>query len=114
MTDEQIDRFIANCQVKECIACPLNELEDCLDFSATITHLKEEKYRLEQNLDQCENGYKLELHTTRMLQRRAETQLKELLSALYQKTDSEQGFTLYRKDIVELAKDYEYKEEDLK
>ncbi len=43
-----------------------------------------------------------------------ETQLKELLSALYQKTDSEQGFTLYRKDIVELAKDYGIKEEELK
>lgn len=44
----------------------------------------------------------------------AETQLKELLSALYNKTDGEKGFTIYRKDIVELAKDYGYKEEDLK
>lgn len=42
----------------------------------------------------------------------AETQLKELLSALYQRT-GEQGFTLYRKDIVELAKDYGVKEEEL-
>ena len=44
----------------------------------------------------------------------AETQLTELLSALYQRTDSEQGFTLYRKDIVELANDYGIKEEELK
>lgn len=43
----------------------------------------------------------------------AETQLKELLSALYQRT-GEKGFTLYRKDIVELAKDYGIKEEELK
>lgn len=43
----------------------------------------------------------------------AETQLKELLSALYQRI-GEQGFTLYRKDIVELAKDYGIKEEELK
>lgn len=44
----------------------------------------------------------------------AETQLKELLSALYQRAGSEQGFTLYSKDIVELAKDYGIKEEELK
>lgn len=43
----------------------------------------------------------------------AETQLKELLSALYQRI-GEQGFTLYRKDIVELANDYGVKEEELK
>lgn len=42
----------------------------------------------------------------------AETQLKELLSALYRRT--EKPFTLERKDIVELAKDYGIKEEELK
>lgn len=42
----------------------------------------------------------------------AEIQLKELLSALYQRT--EKPFTLERKDIVELAKDYGIKEEELK
>lgn len=41
----------------------------------------------------------------------AETQLKELLSALYQRT--EKPFTLERKDIVELAKDYGMKESEL-
>ncbi len=45
----------------------------------------------------------------------AETQLKEFLSALYQRTDNEdKSFTIYRKDIVELAKDYRVKEEELK
>lgn len=44
----------------------------------------------------------------------AETQLKELLSALYQRADSKEGFILYRKDIVKLANDYGYKEEELK
>lgn len=42
----------------------------------------------------------------------AKTQLKELLSALYQRT--EKPFTLERKDIVELAKDYGIREEKLK
>lgn len=43
----------------------------------------------------------------------AEIQFKELLSALYQKA-GEKGFTLYCKDIVELAKDYGIKEKELK
>lgn len=42
----------------------------------------------------------------------AETQLKELLSALYQRT--EKPFTLEQKDIVELAKDYGIREGELK
>lgn len=44
----------------------------------------------------------------------AETQLKDLLSALYRTSGGEKGFTLYRKDIVELAEDYGIKEEELK
>lgn len=45
----------------------------------------------------------------------AEAQLKELLSALYQRTDNEdKSFTIYRTDIVELAEDYGIKEEELK
>lgn len=43
----------------------------------------------------------------------AKTQLKELLLALYQRT-GEQGFMIYRKDIIELAKDYGIKEEELR
>lgn len=44
----------------------------------------------------------------------AEIQPKEILSALYQRTDNERGFTLYRKDIVDLAMDYGIKEEELR
>ncbi len=45
----------------------------------------------------------------------AETQLKELLSALYKRTDNkDKSFTIYQKDIVELAKGYGIKEEELK
>lgn len=44
----------------------------------------------------------------------AETQLRELLSALYKQTDNkDKSFTIYQSDIVELAKDYEIKEEEL-
>lgn len=63
--------------------------------SAYIKHLRQENKNLQ---------------STKQL---AKTQLKELLSALYQRT-GEKGFTIYRKDIVELAKDYGYKEEELK
>lgn len=63
--------------------------------SAYIKHLRQENQNLQSAKQQ------------------AETQLKELLSALYQRI-GEQGFTLYRKDIAELAKDYGIKEEELK
>lgn len=32
---------------------------------AEIARLEDEKYKIEQNLKQCENGYELELHTAR-------------------------------------------------
>lgn len=57
----------------------------------------------------CALGYINRLKSEKQL---AETQLKELLSAFYQRT--EKPFTLERKDIVELAKDYGIKEEELK
>lgn len=60
----------------------------------------------------CENGAET-INNLQSTKQQAKTQLKELLSALYQRT-GEQGFTLYRKDIVELAKDYGIKEEELK
>lgn len=59
----------------------------------------------------CENGAKT-INNLQSTKQQAETQLKELLSALYQRT-GEQGFMLYRKDIVELANDYGVKEEEL-
>lgn len=72
--------------------------------SAYIKHLKKENEKLK-----CEKEL-------------AEVHLKEILSALYQRTGEEEldglkrhkGFTLYRKDIVELAKDYGIKEGELK
>lgn len=43
------------------------------------------------------------------------TLMKEFLSALYRQTDNmENSFTIYRDDVLELAKDYEITEEDLK
>lgn len=92
MTNEQIKQGLICCTNHSpafmgvnCLACPYKEKIACKD-------------KLRKDLLKCLN---------------AETQLKELLSALYQRTD-EQGFTLYRKDIVGLAKDYEIKEEELK
>lgn len=127
MKDEQTEKALecCSCMTKHgCAGCPefrnKNDIYSCtihvskgaLDY---INRLKEEKYQLEQSLGQCENGYKLELHTTRMLQHRAETQLKELLSSLYRQTDNkEKSFVIYRNDIVELAKDCGIKEEELK
>lgn len=44
----------------------------------------------------------------------AETQLKELLSALYKLTDNVwQAYELCRDDVLKLAKDYGIKEEEL-
>ncbi len=60
----------------------------------------------------CENGAET-INNLQSTKQRAETQLKELLSALYQRA-GEQGFTIYRKDIIELANDYGVKEEELK
>lgn len=95
MTDEQItkglDQLIRNnrCLLEDedgndCNGCPLENVFIC---NATVVMYL-------QNLA------------------KSETQLRELLSALYRKT--EEPFTLYRKDIVELAKDYGIKEEELK
>ena len=39
--------------------------EQVLHANAEIERLKDEKYQVEQNLKQCENGYELELHTAR-------------------------------------------------
>ncbi len=73
---------------KECVGCKFNRNEHCWVITDFV------------------NGIKKELQL-------ATSQLKELLSALYQRT-GEKGFTLYRKDIVELANDYGIKEEELK
>ena len=60
----------------------------------------------------CDNGAET-INNLKSANQLAQTQLKEFLLALYQRTGGEQGFTLYRKDIVEIAKDYGIKERDL-
>lgn len=61
----------------------------------------------------CENGAET-INNLQSTKQQAETQLKELLSALYQRTIKENGcFVVFRKDIVKLAKDYGIKEKEL-
>lgn len=74
MSNEEIEQMLKNCSetynVTCGIDCPYKNqgscrnhlMNDTLDY---INRLKEEIYQLKQNLGQCENGYKLELHTAR-------------------------------------------------
>ena len=105
MTDEQIERALDVCANKE----GKYRFWDCEKKCPYGEHAKSLACITMRNRDTID--YIVRLKSEKQL---AETQLKELLSALYQRTDSEQGFTLYRKDIVELAKDYGIKEEKLK
>lgn len=103
MTDKEIEEALENHKdivQRDCSVCPYRNGHRLATYSCNSTQLAKDA------LDYI-NRLKSEKQT-------AKTQLKELLSALYQRTDSEQGFTLYRKDIVELAKDYGIKEEELK
>lgn len=89
MTDEEIEQAKFSCHtLRTCMSCPLSDVcIGCREY--------------------------LELHDQLGAEKKlAETQLKELLSALYQRT--EKPFTLERKDVLELAKDYGIKEEELK
>lgn len=87
MTDDEIERALDNCwdeHAANCYCCPY--------FDGS-----------------CYHG----LHRDALRYvKRLKAQFKELLSALYRRTEKE--FTLERNDIVELAKDYGIKEEDLK
>ena len=86
LTDEEILKSLdycangGNCQKGECVFANHEEYgkkhwclgyacESALDLihrlQAENERLKDEKYQVEQNLKQCENGYKLELHTAR-------------------------------------------------
>lgn len=85
----ETETALACCKNKDCVHCPWKDYRVCLvDTNEKAVWLLKAEKQL------------------------AETQLKELLSALYQRT-GEQGFTIYRKDIVEFAKDYGIKEEEL-
>ena len=95
MTDEKIekalddlienDHCVMDDHDHDCDDCPLNNISVC-NFDA-VEHI-------------------------RGIKKLAEKRLKELLSALYRRT--EKPLSLERKDIVELAKDCGIKEEELK
>lgn len=96
----------------------IDETPSSLYASAYIKDLRAENARLKAESADKERAYNKEYNLRKDLTRKlkeekqlAETQLKELLSALYKRT--EKPFTLERKDIVELAKDYNLKESDL-
>lgn len=98
MKDKQIERALEYCACMHkngCVKCP-------------YLYLKNEQYACTIELSKDTHTYIIRLKSEKQL---AETQLKDLLSALYQRT--EKPFTLERKDIVELAKDYGIKEEEL-
>lgn len=90
---EQIEQGLTRCAqgASACISCPY--------FGKGCTKLP---------LDALDY-----INRLKSAKQQAETQFKELLSALYQKA-GEKGFTLYCKDIVELVNDYGIKEEGLK
>lgn len=91
MIDTETSIAMDCCDNEDCVHCPWKDFPTCLvgESEKELRLLKSEK-------------------------KFAETQLKELLSALYRTSGGVMGFTLYRKDIVELAEDYGIKEEELK
>ena len=97
MTEKEIENSLRCCIENECANCSYYNPKE--QYSYHCERLKEDILK-----------YITDLKSEKQC---AETQLTELLSAWYQRTDSEQGFTLYRKDIVELANDYGIKEEEL-
>lgn len=102
MTDKEIEEALENHKdiaQRDCSVCPYRNGHRLGDYSCNSIQLAKDAL-----------GY---INRLKQEKQTAKTQLKELLSALYQRT-GEQGFTIYRKDIVELAKDYGIKEEELK
>ena len=87
MTEEKIKKGLDCCYThnQDCRICPYNKDKFCKQ------QLLSEISDFINDLEFCKE--------------RAETQLRELLSALYHRT-GEQGFMIYWKDIIELAKDY--------
>lgn len=96
MTDEQIEQLLRQ-----------NEKEIFVEFYSPKEELRYEQLKGENIL-----AYISRLKSAKQT---AETQLRELLSALYRQTDNkDKSFTLYQSDVVELANDYGIKEEELK
>lgn len=96
MTEKEIENSLRCCIENECANCSYYNPKE--QYSYHCERLKEDILK-----------YITDLKSEKQC---AETQLKELLSALYKQT--EKPLTLERKDIVELAKDYGIKEEELK
>lgn len=85
--------------------CSENLLKDCLNLihrlkseneklkkviaeqNSEIERLEDEKYKVEQNLKQCENGYKLELHTARFDMRMNRERVAELQNRVEKLTE---------------------------
>jgi hypothetical protein len=59
---------------------------------AEIERLKNEKYKVEQNLEQCENGYELELHTVRFDMRMNREMVAELQKQVEKLTEENKTF----------------------
>ena len=86
----------------------INELE------SENERLQDKNYQLEQNLGQCENGYKLELHTERLIHKQLKDRIAELESELEKEQinnlncDTELQYK--EKRIAELLKKQEFYE----
>lgn len=82
IADNQIDKWLNDCIVDDCKDCPFYQTKSCTRFLECLIQLK----------------FKKDM---------GQTQLRQLLMALYEKTDNEEkSFTIYRSDIEALFKDY--------
>ena len=61
-----------------------NSEEIISEQKAEIARLEGEKYKIEQNLKQCENGYELELHTARHMLAELQKQVDEYKAKIEQ------------------------------
>ena len=88
---KEIKKALENCQKNNCLDCPyfidekncrandllLDTLTLINELESENERLKNKNYQLEQDLGQCENGYKLELHTARYQLHSANEDLKK-------------------------------------
>lgn len=91
MDKESIKKALKNCQKNNCLDCPyfidekrcrandllLDAITLINELESENERLKNKNYQLEQDLGQCENGYKLELHTARYQLHSANEDLKK-------------------------------------
>ena len=88
---KEIKKALENCQKNNCVDCPyfidekrcrandllLDTITLINEFESENERLENKNYQLEQDLGQCENGYKLELHTARCQLHSANEDLKK-------------------------------------